>query len=46
MTQPFTNSLAAIAAVMLTLTSIGTIVSVPQASAQSPVATSMLVEIA
>lgn len=35
MTRTFTNSLAAFAAVFLALTSIGTIVNVPEASAQA-----------
>ncbi len=46
MTRTFSNSLAAFAAVILAMTSIGTIVSVPPASAQTAQATSALVELA
>ncbi len=36
MTRTFTNSLAALAAVVLAVTSIGTIITVPPAQAQNP----------
>ncbi len=46
MTRFATNSLAAFAAVILALTSISTIVTVPPAQAQAPVATAMMTELA
>lgn len=42
MTRSITNSFAAVAAVILALTSIGTIVTVPHAHASSPLVTAEL----
>ena len=46
MTRTYTNSLAAIAAVFLALTSIGTIVNVPPAQAQTAPVVAELAELA
>ncbi len=46
MSQNFTNSLAAFAAVILAITSIGAIVSVPPASAQTPSSPITMTELA
>ncbi len=46
MTQTYANSLAAAAAVIIALTSIGTIVSVPPASAQTAETTVSMIELA
>jgi hypothetical protein len=46
MAQTFTNSLAAFAAIVLAITSIGTIVSVPPASAQTSDTTIAMIELA
>lgn len=46
MTRTFTNSLAALAAVVLAFSSIGTIVSVPPASAQTAPSVVQITELA
>ena len=46
MTRTTTNSLAAIAAVFLAITSIGTIVNVPPASAQTAQPAAAMIELA
>ena len=46
MSQGFTNSLAAVAAVVLAVTSIGTIVAVPPAQAETPHAAFTMTELA
>lgn len=46
MSRIFTHSLAAIAAVVLAITSIGTIVTVPSATSQAPLALGTITELA